>query len=474
MTLSQDTFCRLTASDIAQATQRGDLRATDVLEACLARIEHLDPELHAFITVASDDARARAAELDGMPPDVSAGQLLHGVPVAIKDLVDTRGIRTTRGSPRWAQHVPDSDELVVERLRRAGAIIVGKTNTPEFGFGALCENPIAGNTVNPYDRRFTSGGSSGGSAAAVAAGLVPIAHGSDFGGSVRTPASFCGVVGLRPGAGLVPRVPKPLPWDALQTHGVLARTASDAALMLQAISGGDARDPVSTYAPSMAEPDWSDPRLRRLRVAHAVDLGVAMIDREVAAVFEEACRRIHTLVGEMRPAHPDCTEVQATFETLRGAVIAHELGAVVDDSTYPTSDTVRWNVERGRKLTARSVMAAEASRGELIQRFLAFFEEHDVLLTASASIPPFPNAQPDVLEINGQPLRHIIDYLTITFAISVVGVPALSIPCGRTGAGLPVGMQLVGPPKSEPRLLAFAELLERELGFRHEFPAEIP
>ena len=473
MALSQETFCHLTASDIAQATHRGDLRATDVLEACLARIQRLDPELHAFITVASDDARARAAELDGMPPEVSARQVLHGVPVAIKDLVDTRGIRTTKGSPRWAHHVPDNDELVVERLRRAGAIIVGKTNTPEFGFGALCENPIAGNTVNPYDRRFTSGGSSGGSAAAVAAGLVPIAHGSDFGGSVRTPASFCGVVGLRPGAGLVPRVPKSLPWDALQTHGVLARTARDAALMMQAVSGGDARDPVSTYAPSMAEPDWGDPRLRSLRVAHSVDLGVAMIDREVAAVFEEACRLIHTLVGEMRPAHPDCTDVQATFETLRGAVIAHELGAVVDDSTYPTSDTVRWNVERGRQLTARSVMAAETSRGDLIQRFLAFFEEHDVLLTVSASIPPFPNAQPDVLEINGQPLRHIIDYLTITFAISVVGVPALSIPCGRTGAGLPVGMQLVGPPRSETRLLAFAELLERELGFRHEFPAGI-
>ena len=474
MTLSQDTFCRLTASDIAQATQRGDLRATDVLEACLARIEQMDPDLHAFITVASDDARARAVELDGMPPEVSAGQLLHGVPVAIKDLVDTRGIRTTRGSPRWAQHVPDTDELVVERLRRAGAIIVGKTNTPEFGFGALCENPIVGNTVNPYDRRFTSGGSSGGSAVAVAAGLVPIAHGSDFGGSVRTPASFCGVIGLRPGAGLVPRVPKSLPWDALQTHGVLARTARDAASMLQAVSGGDVRDPVSTYAPSMAAPDWGDRRLHTLRVAHSVDLGVAMIDREVAAIFEEACSRIRTLVDEMRPAHPDCTDVQATFETLRGAVIAHELGAVVDDPAYPTSDTVRWNVERGRQLTARSVMAAEASRGDLIQRFLAFFEEHDVLLTVSASIPPFPNSQPDVLEINGQPLRHIIDYLTITFAISVVGVPALSIPCGRTGAGLPVGMQLIGPPMSEPRLLAFADLLERELGFRHEFPAAAP
>ena len=174
MTLSQDTFCRLTASDIAQATQRGDLRATDVLEACLARIEQMDPDLCAFITVASDDARARAAELDGMPPEVSAGQLLHGVPVAIKDLVDMRGIRTTRGSPRWAQHVPDNDELVVERLRRAGAIIVGKTNTPEFGFGALCENPIVGNTVNPYDGRFTSGGSSGGSAVAVPRGWYPL------------------------------------------------------------------------------------------------------------------------------------------------------------------------------------------------------------------------------------------------------------------------------------------------------------
>ena len=308
----------------------------------------------------------------------------------------------------------------------------------------------------------------------MSAGLVPIAHGSDFGGSVRTPASFCGVIGLRPGAGLVPRVPKSLPWDALQTHGVLARTARDAALMLQAISGGDVRDPVSTYAPSMAAPDWGDRGLRSLKVAHSVDLGVAMIDREVASIFEEACGRIRTLVDEICPAHPDCTDVQATFETLRGAVIAHELGAVVDDPAYSTSDTVRWNVERGRQMTARSVMAAEASRGDLIQRFLAFFEEHDLLLTVSASIPPFPNSQPDVLEINGQPLRHIIDYLTITFAISVVGIPALSIPCGRTGAGLPVVMQLIGPPMSEPRLLAFADMLERELGFRHEFPSGVP
>ena len=468
--MTEDALCRLSARDIAHAIHRGELRAADILEACLSRIERDDPALHAFITVASHDARAQAAALDRMPRDAAEGQLLHGVPVAIKDLIETRGIRTTKGSLRWADHIPDTDDLVVSRLRRAGAIVVGKTNTPEFGFGALCENQIVGNTANPYDPRYTSGGSSGGSAVAVSTGMVPIAHGSDFGGSVRTPASFCGVVGLRPGAGVVPRVPKSLPWETLQTHGVFARNARDAALMLRAISGGDARDPVSTYAPVMAEPEWNNAELRELRAAYSSDLGVAMIDHEVKAVFEEASERIRPLVQRMSPGHPDCTGVQAAFETLRGAVVAYELAAVVDDPAYPSSDAVRWNVERGRRLTARAIMEAEASRGVLLQRFLAFFEEHDVLLTVSASIPPFLNTQSNVLEINGKPLRHIVDYLTVTFAISVVGMPAISIPCGRTRAGLPIGIQLIGPPSSEPRLLAFAELLERELDFRHEFP----
>lgn len=446
-----------------------EISAAQLVEETLAVIAELDPHHHAFITVAADTARQRAREIDAAAADGRLLGPLHGLPVAIKDLTPTAGIRTTRGSRHHLDDVPDEDDLVVARLRNAGAIIIGKTNTPEFGFGALCRNEIAGNTVNPYARERTSGGSSGGSAVAVATGMVPLAHGTDFGGSVRTPASFCSIVGFRPGAGTVPRMPKGLPWETLATHGILARSAGDAELMLQAIAGGDPRDPVSVHAPAFVPADGM-PALGALRLAASPDLCIATIDPAVASVFEGAVTAIAGAGAGVTRSAPDFSGAQQAFETLRAAMLFHDFGPLLDRPGSMLSPTVRWNVERGRGIAANDVIAAEVARGRIYQSCIALFDDVDFLLTPSASVLPFPLDQEEILEIAGKPLRNIVDYLTITYAVSLTGLPAMSIPCGWTGDGLPVGMQIVGPPRSEAALLAFGRRLEHDLSFRHRFP----
>ena len=468
--MNPDEIPRATAASLAAAIREGSITATMAVDACLDAIDRLDDDLHAFVTVAPDAARARAASLDGLARQGRFLGPLHGIPVAIKDLVATEGIRTTRGSLRHIDDIPKTDDLVVARLKDAGAVIVGKTNTPEFGFGALCRNEIAGNTANPYAPDRSSGGSSGGSAVAVATGMVPLTHGTDFGGSVRTPASFCNVVGVRPSAGRVPRVPKGLPWETLLAHGALARTVEDAHLMLAVMSGGDRRDPSSLFAVALdaTGPAPVDPAA--VRIGFSADLGITEVDADVEAVFAEASQAIRQAFPNSRDICPDFTGARDSFETLRAAMLFHDLGPLLDRVDPPLTETVRWNVERGRDITAARFLAAEAARGEIIGRCVSYFDDMDVLVTVSASVPPFPLDQDNVEAINGKPTRNIIDYLAITYAISLVGLPAVSIPAGCTPEGLPVGIQLVAGPGEDAKLLALAAHMERELGFRHTFP----
>ncbi|WP_226582559.1 amidase [Acuticoccus sediminis] len=446
----------LAATELADAIRAGSVSAAEATEASLAAIAAEDPALHAFVTVDAEGARTAARALDERRASGDLAGPLHGVPVAIKDLVDVEGLPTTRGSLRHANDIAPADDLVVARLRAAGAVIVGKTNTPEFGFGALCRNPVGGNTGNPAAPGRSSGGSSGGSAAAVAAGMVPLAHGTDFGGSVRTPASFCGIVGFRPGPGLIPSATKPLAWNALAVHGVLARTVADAALMASVMSGGDPRDPISldARAGSFAPQD-----VPAARLAASADLGgITPIDPAVRSVFERALGRIPDTFGVVRAA-PDLGGAPEAFATLRAAIILHELGPLLTAAGPPLSPTVRWNIEQGVGISAADYLAAEAARSRLYRASLAFFETHDFLLTVAASVPPFPLDQEDVEAIDGTPMANPIAYLAVTSAISLIGLPAISVPCGRTGEGLPVGLQIVGPPRSEARLLGLAARL---------------
>lgn len=461
---------KLSATELAQALRTRRLSSLEAVEACFEQIARLDPQLKAFITLAQESARAAARSADRA---VQTGQplgCLHGVPIAIKDLTATAGLRTTYGSLLYREHVPTEDDLCVARLRAAGAIILGKTSTPEFGLGTGTHNPILGTTVNPHDLTKTCGDSSGGAAVAVASGMAYLAQGTDMGGSVRTPASFCGLVGLRPSQGRIPRVPKPLPWESLVTDGVMARTVEDAALMLSAMAGVDYRDPTAIATQTWPLPAFSSDGGAQTRIGYSLDLGVTPIATEVAEVFEQAIAAIAQVCPHTRPAAIDCSGAKFAFETLRGAIVFHQYQSLLEHHGDQINATLRWEIEQGRGVTAADYLKAEAQRGQILHNFLGFFEQHDILLTPSASVLPFPSTQTAVLDINGTALGNVVDYLAITYTLSLTGLPVVSLPCGWTPSGLPVGIQIVGPPQAETQLLQFAFFLQEQLGFRHRWP----
>lgn len=464
---------QLTATQLATAIRSQQVRSVDAVAACFTQIERHNPQLNAFITLCREQAEKEAIAADLAVQRGDSLGILHGIPITIKDLTATAGIRTTYGSPLYQNHVPTVSELCVARLKAAGAIIIGKTSVPPFGFGTGTENPLIGKTRNPYDPTRTCGDSSGGAAVAVATGMSYLSQGNDLGGSVRTPASFCGIVGLRPSIGRIPRSPKPLLWESLITDGCMTRTVEDAALMLAAMAGYDARDPGA-----IAQSDWTVPQfdvtdLSKVRVGFSTDLGIAVVDAEVERVFLGAIAALQEAGICTRPAHPNCTDAQRTFETLRAAIIYRLYGHFLEKQTDILSPTMRWEIEQGARLSADAYLSAEAQRGRIYRRFLEFFENYHILAIPTASIPPFPIDQDAVREINGQPLRNIIDYLALTYTISLTGLPALSLPCGWTNSGLPMGVQLVGKPHDEAALLEFAYFLQEQLDYRHRWPGQI-
>jgi amidase len=452
--------CR-SARGLAAALRRGDLSAEDVTATHLARIDALDARLHAFITVDADGALLAARALDRLP--AAQRGPLHGVPVAIKDLVDTAGLRTTYGSLAFADNIPAGDDIIVARLRNAGAVVIGKTNTPEFGFGAVCTNRLCGPTRNPWNDRLTSGGSSGGSAVAVATGMVPFAHGTDFGGSVRTPASFCGIAALRPTPGVLPNATRVFGWDNLATAGFLARSVDDLRPALAATAGPDLRDPLSLRAVD------AHPLDTPLRLAMSDDLGIAPVARVVRAAFGDAVAAIDPRVAQVTQACPDCGGAFEIFHVLRPALIRHQFATLARRHGTALTPTVRWWIERGEGIGADAYLAAEAARTALYRRFVALFAIHDALLLPAASVLPWPNEEADVTEIDGVALATIADYLAITFIVSLVGCPVVTLPA-TTANDLPVGIQIVGAPGSDIRLLAIAERLEQDCGWRSPPP----
>jgi amidase len=466
-----DELLRLGALDMVRGLHERRFSCVDVVSASLARIAALDDRYQAFLTVAVESALRRAEQADrALAMGETVGRL-HGLPVALKDLVDTQGIRTTYGSALFRDHVPDSDDIISVRLKAAGAIIVGKTNTPEFGYGAITDNELRGPTRNPYDPLRTSGGSSGGSAVAVCLGMVPVAHGTDFAGSVRFPASFCALVGLRPTIGRIPTVPKSPLWQNLIAHGIFARTVEDAALVLTALAGRDDRDPVSYGDASWQSPDFSAAHKTAPAIAVSADLGFALIDGTVRRLFDRAVEQIGRIFPKTAPVELSLGDVRGAFETLRGALLFDQFGPMVAEHGERLSETLRWNVERGRNISAADLYAAERTRSRIYLELLSLLDRHDILVTISAPVPPFPNADRNVLSINGAPLQHIIDWFGVATPVTVTGLPALSLPCGWTDDGLPVGLQLIARPYAEADLLLCAYRLQEELGFRHRWPA---
>jgi amidase len=455
---------------MARSLRAGEVSAVEVMEAHLARIERVNKEVNAIVTLlperAMDGARAADAWLGrGLPVGP-----LHGLPVAHKDLLPTRGVRTTFGSLVYKDFVPDRDALIVERLGEAGTIAVGKTNTPEFGAGSQTFNEVFGETLNPYDTTKTCGGSSGGAAVALACGMLPLADGSDMGGSLRNPAAFCNVVGFRPSLGRVPAWPSVAAWFPLSVDGPMARTVGDAALMLGAISGPDPRSPVSLPEPGTVFSQPPERDFDGVRVAWSRDLGGLPVDPRVTAVLDERRGVFDSLGCIVEDAEPDFTGADEAFKTWRAWYYELAFGELLDKHREKLKDTVVWEIEAGRRLGGPQLGEAERKRTELYHRMRAFMERYEFLILPVTQVPPFAVEQRYVTEINGVELETYIDWMKSCYYVTATGLPAISVPCGFTPEGLPVGVQIVGRYRDDLGVLQLARAFEAATGFGERRP----
>ena len=450
-----------TAREQASAVRSGAISARELLELHLDRIAERNPQLNAIVSLDESRARAGADEADRILASGAEVGPLHGLPFAFKDTHAVAGWRTTYGSPLYADHVPEADELLVERVRRAGVVVIGKTNVPEFAAGSHTFNTVFGTTRNPVDPTRSAGGSSGGAACALAAGMVPLADGSDMGGSLRNPASFCGVVGLRPSIGRVPDWPTESYWDNLSTGGPMARNVGDLALLLSVMAGPDSRapqalgDPGSTFAPPLSG------SLAGLRVALSTDLGGAFeVDDEVAGVVSSSAAVFSGAGASVSDAHPDLAEADDTFRTLRAWHLQAKLGARLTAHPESFKRSLADNIRLGETLSGADVARAYTQRTALSERMRHFFASYDVLVLPVSQVPPFPADQEYPSAINGRPMETYLDWMRAAYLITVTGCPAISVPAGHTRDGLPVGIQIVAPHGADRRLLEVAAAFE--------------
>jgi len=446
---------------MARRIRAKEMSAREVMQAHLERIAEVNPRVNAIVTLVADRAMAEARDADEKLARGDAVGPLHGLPVAHKDLQPTKGIRTTFGSPIFEHFVPDQDALIVERLRAAGAITVGKTNTPEFGAGSQTFNPVFGATLNPHDRTKTCGGSSGGAAVALACGMVPIADGTDMGGSLRNPASFCGVVGMRPSPGCVPAWPAADAWSTLSVDGPMARTVGDVALMLSAIAGPDERSPISLSDAGHRFAASLDRDFAGVRLAWWTRLGGAPVDPIVRRIVDAQRGVFESLGCSVENAEPDFTHFDAVFKTIRALAFLVGVAPRVDGCHGQLKDTIVWELERGERLTPAQIAAAHTKRSELYHRMRAFMERYDFFVLPTVQVPPFDATQPYPTEIDGVPMETYIDWMQSCYFISIVGNPAISVPCGLTTGALPIGLQIVGRHRDDWGVLQLAHAFER-------------
>jgi len=464
-------ICFLSTVEMARLIRTKKLSAREVLTAHLKQIERVNPKVNAIVTLVPELAAAAAAKADEMQARKEPLGPLHGLPVAHKDLLETRGIRTTFGSPLYKDNVPAVDDLVVERMRRAGAIIVGKTNTPEFGSGSQTFNTIFGATHNPYDLTKTCGGSSGGAAVALACGLVPVASGSDTGGSLRNPAAFCNVVGFRPSIGRVPNPNAAFAWSTLSTSGCLGRSVADLALGLSTITGPDARAPLSINEPGERFARPLDRSFKGVRVAWFKDLGGVPFDSRVRAVVDGHRKTFESLGCIVEQAEPDFAPAEVAFRILRAWGSANTYGARLREHPEAFKDTLKGEIEEGLRLTAADIGRAETAHGLLWRRFQAFLEKYEYFVLPTTQLPPFDVNTPYPAEIAGVKFDNYIDWMKSCWYISATGNPAASVPGGFTPEGLPVGVQIVGRNKEDFALLQMAHAFEQATGFGKKRPA---
>ena len=458
------------ATELRRLIRDREISPVEVVERTLRRIEQINPAVNAYCTIAAEQALAAAAEAEA---EISRGEVLgplYGVPIAIKDMSLTAGIRTTFGSRLYADYVPTEDALDVARLKQAGAIVIGKTNTPEFAAGPNTLNVLFGATRNPWSLERSAGGSSGGSAVALACGLAPLASGGDLGGSLRIPASVCGVVGFRTSPGRVPMYPSSWTSESFLVVGPMARTVRDVGLMLAATAGPDDRVPISLDEPGTVFEHAAEGGVRSLRIAWSPDLGVARVDPEVARIVEAACRRFEDAGCSVEAAHPEIGEIRPMIATYRALGAAAGWPELLDRADEVDNLLLREFLKRPRELTGLEIAQASIDHARYVERIAAFFRRYDLLVTPTTPTAAYLLDQMYPPEIAGQPVANAIDAMLVTYAITMAGLPAISVPAGFTSDGLPIGMQIVGGRHAEALVLRAAAAFEELAPWVHHRP----
>jgi len=465
-----DELCALSASELAARIRRKDVSARDVMTAHLARIERLNPKVNAIVTLVPERAMADAAHADELTARGSQLGVLHGLPIAHKDLVDTAGIRTTRGSLFYRDHIPDRDAVIVTRIRAAGAITCGKTNTPEFGAASQTFNRVFGPTRNPYDTTKTCGGSSGGAAVALACGMLPIADGSDTGGSLRNPAAFCNVVGFRTSPGRVARADG---WSPLSVSGPMARSVADVALFLSAIAGPTPLNPLSLDEDGARFRNPLERDFKSVRVAWWKGLGGVPFEPEIRTVIEGHRRVFETLGCNVVDDEPDFSGVDQAFPALRYVDNHPRYAPLIKQNPEWVKDTIKYEVDQAERITGADLGRALARQTQMFDQSRQFFERYDYFVLPVTQVSPFDVNLPYPTAIAGQPMATYIDWMRSCWYVSFMANPAISVPAGFTSAGLPVGLQIVGRYRDEWSVLQLAHAFEQATGFGKKRPALI-
>ncbi len=463
---------QLTARQVVELLKTGEVTPLELIDVAADRIGEVEKEVNALPTLCLDRARNRAKKLMSHPQDDPPPYFLYGLPIAVKDLEDVAGVRTTYGSPIFEHHKPDRSDYLVEKLESNGAIVIGKSNTPEFGAGANTFNEVFGATRNPWNTALTCGGSSGGSAVALATGEVWLATGSDLAGSLRIPASFCSVVGFRPSPGRVAAGPNPLPFETLPVQGPMGRNVADVALMLDAQVGQHPGDPLSLPRPQTPYLEAVDRPINPKRIGYSPDLGIAPIDPEVKDICTRAATAWADLGVTVEEACPDLKNAEPIFQVLRGVLYANRLGPLLETHRDKLKPEVIWNIEKGLGLTADEIGRAERERACLYHGTIDFFMDYDLLICPTVITPPFDVNIRYLTELDGVVFDSYISWLIMSFATTLTACPSISIPCGFTDSGLPVGLQIVGSPKAEDSVLSAAALFEKIHNLDRKIPID--
>jgi amidase len=471
--MNAEELCWKPAGELARMIAARDVSPVEVVEAFLERIDRINPKINGYCTVTADQAREAAARAEAALGNGDPLGPLHGVPFSLKDLTPTKGIRTTMGSKIFEHNVPEEDAVLVERLRGSGAILLGKTNTPEFGCKPFTDNRVFGATVNPWALSRSAGGSSGGAAAAVAAGLGPLAEGGDLAGSIRHPAAWCGVVGFKPSQGRIARYPSVTSWNAMSMNGPITRTVADAALMFSVMTGPDPRDPLAI--PDTGE-DWAAlphrTDIRGWRVAWTPDLGgAAPVEPVVASICRGATRVFSDLGCHVDEASPEIGPIPEAFFALNAALRLATVGKLLERWRDQMDPVLVRRVEMGKSLTIADVSRAEVERSAHHQRLRRFFEQYDLLLCPTTAVPASPLDALLPKNIGGRAVREHLDMMMLTYAFNLSNYPAISVPCGWTNEGLPVGVQIVGGWRQDAVVLQAAACFERAAAWTDRRPS---